>query len=55
MIDDTGAQVKEAGLSTPVLIMGWDDVPDAGERFEAVGAARERPLRLLGDPALKLR
>jgi translation initiation factor IF-2 len=28
--------VKEAGPSTPVLIMGWDDVPTAGDMFEAV-------------------
>ena len=34
MIDDTGSQVKEAGPSTPVLIMGWSDVPSAGDRFE---------------------
>ena len=33
MIDDTGAQVKEAGPSTPVLIMGWSEVPSAGDRF----------------------
>jgi translation initiation factor IF-2 len=34
MIDDTGAQVKEAGPSKPVLVMGWGDVPEAGTRFE---------------------
>ncbi len=34
MIDDTGAQIKEAGPSTPVLIMGWSDVPSAGDRFQ---------------------
>ena len=34
MIDDTGSQVKEAGPSTPVLIMGWSDVPSAGDRFQ---------------------
>jgi translation initiation factor IF-2 len=36
MFDDTGAQVDEAPPSTPVLIMGWDDVPRAGDRFEVV-------------------
>ncbi|NNL98482.1 MAG: translation initiation factor IF-2, partial [Acidimicrobiia bacterium] len=34
MIDDTGSQVREAGPSTPVLIMGWSDVPSAGDRFQ---------------------
>ena len=33
MIDDAGKQLKEAGPSTPVLIMGWSDVPNAGDRF----------------------
>jgi len=36
MFDHTGAQVDEAPPSTPVLIMGWDDVPRAGDRFEVV-------------------
>ncbi|NNC91386.1 MAG: translation initiation factor IF-2 [Acidimicrobiia bacterium] len=34
MIDDTGAQIKEAAPSTPVLIMGWSEVPSAGDRFQ---------------------
>ena len=36
MFDHTGAQVDEAPPSTPVLIMGWDDVPRAGDRFEVL-------------------
>jgi len=36
MFDHTGAPVDAAPPSTPVLIMGWDDVPRAGDRFEAV-------------------
>ncbi|MBP1632438.1 MAG: bacterial translation initiation factor 2 (bIF-2), partial [Acidobacteria bacterium] len=36
MFDHTGAQVDAAPPSTPVLIMGWDDVPRAGDRFDAV-------------------
>ena len=36
MFDDTGAQVEEAPPSTPVLVMGWDEVPQAGDFFEAV-------------------
>ena len=31
MIDDKGRRVKEAGPSTPVEILGLNDVPNAGE------------------------
>jgi translation initiation factor IF-2 len=41
MFDENGKQVKEAGPSTPVLIMGWDDVPSAGDYFEVVASDRE--------------
>jgi translation initiation factor IF-2 len=34
MIDDTGTQIKEAAPSTPVLIMGWSEIPSAGDRFQ---------------------
>ncbi|MBR3305970.1 MAG: translation initiation factor IF-2 [Lachnospiraceae bacterium] len=33
MVDDKGRRVKEAGPSTPVEILGLDDVPNAGEIF----------------------
>jgi len=33
MIDDMGRRVKEAGPSTPVEILGLNDVPNAGEIF----------------------
>ncbi len=33
MIDDNGKRVKEAGPSTPVEILGLNDVPNAGEIF----------------------
>jgi translation initiation factor IF-2 len=36
MFDDQEKQVKKAGPSTPVVIMGWDDIPTAGDMFEAV-------------------
>jgi translation initiation factor IF-2 len=36
MIDEQGNPVKEAGPSTPVLILGLSDVPKAGEVFEVV-------------------
>ncbi len=35
MIDDKGKRVKEAGPSTPVEILGLNDVPNAGEVFLA--------------------
>jgi translation initiation factor IF-2 len=34
MFDYAGDQVKEAGPSTPVLVMGWDEVPTAGDFFD---------------------
>ncbi|MBR3635121.1 MAG: translation initiation factor IF-2, partial [Lachnospiraceae bacterium] len=35
MLDDKGGRVKEAGPSTPVEILGLNDVPEAGEVFLA--------------------
>ena len=37
LINDRGEKVKEAGPSTPVEIMGFDEVPDAGDEMIAVG------------------
>jgi len=34
MFDHAGEPVDSAGPSTPVLVMGWDDVPQAGDFFE---------------------
>jgi translation initiation factor IF-2 len=36
MFDDQEKKLKKAGPSTPVVIMGWDDIPTAGDMFEAV-------------------
>jgi translation initiation factor IF-2 len=36
MFDDQEKKVKKAGPSSPVVIMGWDDIPTAGDMFEAV-------------------
>ena len=36
MMDDKGNRVKEAGPSTPVEILGLNDVPNAGEVFVAL-------------------
>lgn len=41
MIDDTGRRVKEAGPSTPVEILGLNNVPDAGETFVAMESEKE--------------
>jgi translation initiation factor IF-2 len=41
LIDENGNQVKEVGPSTPVQIMGWDDVPVAGDYFTVVESDRE--------------
>jgi translation initiation factor IF-2 len=54
MIDDTGAQVKEAGPSTPVQVLGLSAVPNAGDEFRSatekvartVAEAREQRQKL---------
>ena len=55
MINDQGEQVKTAGPSTPVQVLGLSAVPEAGDEFRAapdektartVGEAREHRLRL---------
>lgn len=41
MMDENGNRLKSAGPSAPVLIMGWSDVPTAGDIFEVVESDRE--------------
>jgi translation initiation factor IF-2 len=41
MMDDNGRRVKEALPSTPVEILGLNEVPDAGETFLAVDNEKE--------------
>ncbi|MCL1599765.1 MAG: translation initiation factor IF-2, partial [Actinomycetia bacterium] len=43
MFDEAGNQLKEAGPSSPVVVMGWDDIPTAGDMFEV--AKNERTAR----------
>ncbi|MCH9046721.1 MAG: hypothetical protein IIA40_11510, partial [SAR324 cluster bacterium] len=59
MYDENGEQLTSAGPSTPVLVTGWDDVPQAGDMFQVVnnertarklataGVARKRAAELL--------
>ncbi|MCI6061037.1 MAG: translation initiation factor IF-2 [Dorea sp.] len=47
MMDDKGKRVKEAGPSTPVEILGLNDVPNAGEVF--VGCANDKEARSFAD------
>jgi len=41
MMDHTGNRLAEAAPSTPVLVMGWDDVPTAGDAFEVAVSDRD--------------
>lgn len=41
MFDDTGKKVKEAGPSTPVVVLGLDGAPQAGEKFQIMETDRE--------------
>jgi len=45
MFDENGTQVDEATPSTPVLTMGWDEIPQAGDYFEV--AADDRSARAM--------
>jgi translation initiation factor IF-2 len=41
MYDDTGKKVEAAGPSTPVVVLGLDGAPQAGEKFSIVETDRE--------------
>ncbi|MCL1595701.1 MAG: translation initiation factor IF-2 [Actinomycetia bacterium] len=43
LFNGDGEPIKEAGPSTPVLVMGWDEIPTAGDMFEV--AKNERTAR----------
>jgi translation initiation factor IF-2 len=40
MFDDDGQPVDQAGPSTPVQVLGWNEVPDAGDEFRVVSDER---------------
>jgi translation initiation factor IF-2 len=41
MFDDTGKKVTEVGPSTPVVVLGLDGAPQAGEKFNVMETDRE--------------
>jgi translation initiation factor IF-2 len=41
MFDDTGKRINEAGPSTPVVVLGLDGAPQAGEKVTVVETDRE--------------
>lgn len=41
MFDDTGKKVNEAGPSTPVVVLGLDGAPQAGEKINVMETDRE--------------
>ena len=57
LIDDHGKQIKEAGPSTPVLVLGFSEPPQAGDELrtatdlahaKTLGEARAQRMRLSG-------
>ena len=46
MIDDCGKNVKTAAPSTPVNLVGWSGVPDAGAAFSTVENEKEARLKV---------
>lgn len=53
MTDDRGREIKEAKPSTPVEIIGLNDVPVAGDYFKAF--ANERQARAIADRRLQVK
>ena len=41
MYDDTGARIEEAGPSTPVQVLGLNNAPQAGDKFNVMENERE--------------
>lgn len=47
MINDSGKRIKKAPPSTPVEILGLNEVPNAGDQFVVLGS--DKAVRLLGE------
>jgi translation initiation factor IF-2 len=47
MYDENGEQVSSAGPSTPALVTGWDELPQAGDMFQVV--KNERTARKMAE------
>ncbi|MBA2337732.1 MAG: translation initiation factor IF-2 [Acidimicrobiia bacterium] len=45
LFDENGTRLTKAGPSAPALVMGWDEIPSAGDMFEVV--RNERTARKL--------
>jgi translation initiation factor IF-2 len=41
MFDDTGKRIQEAGPSTPVVVLGLDGAPQAGEKTQVMSSDRD--------------
>jgi translation initiation factor IF-2 len=41
MLDERGNQLEEAGPGQPVLVLGWQSVPEAGDEFRSLEDERE--------------
>lgn len=41
MMDHTGSRMQDAPPSSPALVMGWTEIPTAGDAFEVVASDRE--------------
>jgi translation initiation factor IF-2 len=44
MLDERGRQLKEAGPSIPVTVLGLDGAPTAGDKFKVYEDEREAKL-----------
>ncbi|MCX8043237.1 MAG: translation initiation factor IF-2 [Desulfobacterota bacterium] len=46
LIDDTGALIREAGPATPVEVVGFSSVPEAGDKFVVIDEKKARQTSL---------
>ena len=53
LINDKGEQIKSAGPSTPVEVLGLSSVPEAGDEFRS--APDERIARTVGEASARFR